>query len=57
MGKFKSKEQYEKFKELEKNGKLPKGTVRMWTRETGDLSKLKSSAQNAPFKVKKVKVI
>ena len=45
---FKSKAQMRKFFEMEKQGKLPKGTSKEWAHETKNIKKL-------PNKVKKIK--
>lgn len=37
---FKSKAQERKFRELEKQGKLPEGTADRWAKETPSLKKL-----------------
>lgn len=46
MAPFKSKAQLGKIAVLEKQGKLPKGTVKKWSKETKDIKHL-------PKKVKK----
>lgn len=37
---FKSKAQVKKFAVLEKQGKLPKGTIKAWAKETPNMKKL-----------------